>query len=259
MRRKWRGSSIVGAAFAALVLLLVIFLIRMTMRRPPAVALPEPTSISEGGGMASAGTQEAIRRVEVTPETVQRVIERLARPENYARTVRIERRWADGGGETVVQVRAAKDWTRIDVAEPGADERHVITGDGKSWIWYGAEGHVYYGAAALTADEEQSIPTYEAVLGLPAGAIVAADYRLLDGAECVYVETGEDAYGYSQRFWVDVQTGLLAAAERVSGGEAVYRMTGLEFTRDSVTGDAFRLPDGETLYRPQGKENAEEG
>ncbi len=257
MKRKRRGSSIVGIAFAALILLVIVFLVRLTMRRPPTVALAEPTSISKGGGVASEGTQEAIRRVEVTPETVQRVIERIARPENYSRTVRIERRWADGVGETTMQVRVSEDWTRIDAA--GTDERHVITGDGKSWIWYGAEGSVYSGAAALTADEEQNIPTYEAVLDLPAGAIIAADYRMLEDTECVYVETGEDSYGYSQRFWVDVESGLLAAAERVNGGEVVYRMTSLELTRDDVTGEAFRLPDGETLYQPQGKDNAAEG
>lgn len=259
MKRKKRGSSLVGLAFAVLILLVVAFLVRLTMHRPPEVKLPELSDIAGSGAAAPDGTQEAIRRVEVTPGTVQRVIERLDRPDNYARTVVIERLWADGSGETTIRVRAADGWTRVDSAEDGTEERHVVTGEGKSWIWYGEGGRVYSGAAALTADEEQGIPTYEAILALPVDAIVAADYRALEGVECVYVETAEDGYGYAQRFWVGAESGLLVAAERVSGGEVVYRMTGLELTRDSVTSDAFRLPDGETLYRPRKEEDMEEG
>ena len=98
MRR--RGISLVGVAFAVLIALVLVFMLRLTAHRPPAVVLPETGSAQSEGGVIRDEGRSAIRRVEVTPETVQRVIERLARPDNDSRTLTIERYWAGGGGLT---------------------------------------------------------------------------------------------------------------------------------------------------------------
>ena len=249
---KKKRFSLVGVALAALLLFVLAFFARLAMHRPPAVELPEPGGTESGAGVIADASQETVRRVEVTPETVQRVIERLSRPASYSRTLTVERFWADGSGASSVSVYAAGGWTRVDVSEEGAEARHVITGDGRSWIWYGSEDRVFSGAAVLSADEEQSIPTYENILALPTEAIAVADYRAYEGVNCIYVETASDASGYAERFWVGVESGLLVAAERVSGGSVVYRMSGLEVETAESAEDAFRLPDGETLYDPQG-------
>lgn len=247
---KKQRISLIGVAFGALLVFVIAFLVRLTLHRPPEVTLPEIGGAENSGGMVSDAPQEAIRRVEVTPETVQRVIERLARPERYSRTITVERFWSGGSGRSVASVYAAGGWTRVDVSEEGAEPRHVITGDGRSWIWYGSDGRVYSGAAALSADEEQSIPTYEDILLLDTASIALADYRVLEGISCICVETAPDSYGYAQRFWVSVDNGLLVSAERLSGENVVYRMTGLEVTLGDVSDQTFRLPDGEVLYRP---------
>ena len=251
---KKKRVSLVGVAFAALLVLVVAFLLRVSLHRAPAVTLPETDTSGGGSGVVSETGQEAIRRVEVTPETVQRVIERLARPDNYSRTVTVERYWSDGGGQTTVNVRAADGWARIDVYEENEEQRHIIVGDGTSWIWYGADSPVFSGAAALNADEEQSIPTYEDILLLDTGDITLADYRALEGVNCIFVETAPDDLGYVDRWWVGVDSGLLVAAERLGATGVVYRMTGLSVEAGAVTGDAFQLPDGESLHTPQGSE-----
>lgn len=249
--KKKKRVSLVGVAFAALLLLVVAFLVRLTLHRSPTVTLPETDAAGSGGSVASETGQEAIRRVEVTPETVQRVIERLARPGNYSRMISIERYWPGGSGETAAQVRAADGWTRIDVYEGSEEQRHIITGDGSSWIWYGDSETVFSGAAALTADEEQSIPTYEDILLLDTSTIAAADYRIWDMVSCIYVETEPDPAGCTDRWWVSVDSGLLVASEREDATGVVYRMTGLGVETGSVSEEAFRLPDGEVLHAPE--------
>lgn len=60
--------------------------------------------------------------------------------------------------------------------------------------------------------------TYEDILALPPERIAAADYRALEGVNCIYVETEPDEAGYVERYWVSVSSGLLAAAERECDG-----------------------------------------
>lgn len=257
---KKQGIFLIGVAFVALIVVIILFLARLTLTRLPEVALAEPDGTHSGQDTSSGPQQDSIRRVEVTPETVQLVIERLARPETYSRTLTIERRWAGGNGECTIECRVFREWARTDLTE-GSETRHVVTGGGKSYIWYNEDVNYFTGASVLTADEEQNIPTYEDILRLPSGTIAAADYRLLGENNCIYVETTADPEGYTQRFWISVDNGLLVAAERLLGEETVYRMTGTEDDAD-VAADAFTLPDGTVLCDPgaaEGEANINEG
>lgn len=242
--------SLIGLAFVALVVLVIVFLVRLTMRSTPEVSLPTPDDSANSGEVIPDTQQEAIRRVEVTPETVQLVIEGLARPAEYSRTVTITRYWAEGSGESVAETATAGDWTRLDVSENGAT-RHVVTNAAQTWVWYDEESEYYTGAAALTADEEESIPTYENILALPADAIAAADYRARDAVNCIYVETYPDVAGYTERYWIAVDNGLLVAAERALGESIVYAMAGMEVTVNDVDAEQFTLPDGTVLFDPE--------
>lgn len=249
MKRK--RFNFITLAFFALLLLVVFFLLRIAVHRPPAVTLPPESETESGDSLASDTQPEAIRRVEVTPDTVQRVIERLARPESYRRTITVVRYWGESSGQSVVETATAGRWTRLD--ETRDDQtRHVITcAGGDSWVWYGDGRRVYTGAAALSADEEQSILTYEDVLLLDPAEIAAADYRALEGVNCIYVETVPDGGGYVTRCWVSVDTGLLASAERWQDGALVYSMTGLSVNETPPDAAAFTLPTGEVLYDPK--------
>ena len=86
------------------------------------------------------------------------------------------------------------------------------------------EKEVYAAAAGgISADNEQTIPTYEDILDLPVEAIAAADYRTISGVNCIYVETEEDSEGYVLRYWVSVETGLLTVSEQLLDGEPERR------------------------------------
>lgn len=258
MRRK-RRLPLLGAAFLLLAAFVAFFFIRLGSHRPPSVELPV---LEQGGGgeeTAASPEQGTLRRVEVTPQTVQLVIERLARPANYRRTVAVERYWSGISGVSTALVSAADGWTRVDLTNGNGETRHSIVSPAECWIWYDETDSVYHGAAALSADEEQSIPTYENILRLDAASIAAADYRALDELNCIYVETVPDGAGYTDRYYISVESGLLVSMERAKDGAAAYRMSALTVERDAVDAAAFTLPDGTVLHDPQQYEESEGG
>ncbi len=247
---KKRRFNFITLAFFALLVLVVLFLVRVAVHRPPAVTLPLTAEAESDDGPSADAQPEAIRRVEVTPETVQRVIERLSRPESYRRTITVVRYWGDSNGQSVVESGTAGDWTRLDETRDDLTRHVIIQAGEKSWVWYGDSRRVYAGAAALNADEEQYIPTYEDVLLLDTASIAAADYRALEDVSCIYVETVPDSGGYVACYWISVESGLLAAAERWQDGVLVYSMRGLSVNETAPDVSAFTLPDGEILYDP---------
>ena len=89
------------------------------------------------------------------------------------------------------------------------------------------------------------------MLALPVSQIEKADYRSLSGVNCIYVETGEDDDGYVMRYWVSVNTGLLAAAEWLQNGTTIYRMGAPSLDASGPTAADFTLPDGTVLTEPE--------
>ena len=171
----------IGIACILLVLLVVAFMVRGSLREPEKIVLPPEPSTTEPSGPTV--DNEAVDRVEVRPDTVQSAIEVLARPRVYTRTITVERYWSGGSGVSVITAAAADGWLRLDVTETDGQTRHVITGDDAVYIWYGSSRKVYSGASALTQDAEQGILTYEDILALPPERIAAADYRAPRGCE----------------------------------------------------------------------------
>ena len=213
----------IGITCILLVLLVVAFMVRGSLREPEKIVLPPEPSTTEPSGPTV--DNEAVDRVEVRPDTVQSAIEVLARPRVYTRTITVERYWSGGSGVSVITAAAADGWLRL-------------------------SRKVYSGASALTQDAEQGILTYEDILALPPERIAAADYRALEGVNCIYVETEPDDAGYVERYWVSVSSGLLAAAERECDDAVVYRMAALTVSYDGVDAEDFTLPNGTVLYEP---------
>ena len=91
------------------------------------------------------------------------------------------------------------------------------------------------------------MPTYETVLSLPKESIAQADYRMISDVRCIYIETIPDEQACSQRYWICVDTGLLAVAEQQEAGEAVYRMASLRLDAAAPEAADFILPDGQVL------------
>lgn len=239
MDKQWLNR--ITVAFLALTVLVVAVMLSGTLQRPSRITLP--SSEQTPGQTAAAG--DALTVVEVTPETVQTAIATLSRPLEYRRTVTVELLWSGGSGAYETAAAVSGGWTRTDRTLSGGRIRHALTDGKTTYIWYDSETAVYHApAGGISADDEQTIPTYEEILDLPVEAIAAADYRTISGVSCIYVETAEDSDGYVLRYWVSVDTGLLAVSERLLDGEPVYRMAALALDQEAPTAEDFTLPDG---------------
>lgn len=234
-----------GLAVAVLVLLVVAFVVRGSFLQTAHIELPPEEDASAPDDTQGIESVQ-LDRVEVTPVTVQAVIAALARPENYSRTVFIERYWNGGSTASTAQVQVLGAYSRCDLSE-GSEIRHTVTNGVETAVWYDEETTVYRAASLLSADAEQGIPTYEDALLLGIEQIAAADYRMLDTLPCIYIETVADEAGYAEQWYISVDSGLLAAVEKRCGEDVVYRMKSLEVTLATVTEDAFDLPDGTRL------------
>ena len=240
MERRNRNILVILIAIVIVVAVFSSFGLSLFTGDTPHIVLPTPSAADQPGeDPGSTPAANGPVRVEVTPDTVQSVIATLSRPESYYREVTIEDYWGDGeSGRTTAKVWTDSHWTLVEATGPAGTVRTSLVGDGTVRIWYGSRaGSLTAPADEYSADlEGQRIPTYEDVLALDKDAITDTGYEEKGGLSCIYVETVVDGLDYRERYWVSVDTGLLAAAETWDGDELVYRMSSYNLERPVPAG-----------------------
>lgn len=216
--------------------------------KTPAVILPTLTPVPSV--TPSQGGTGDHRRVEVTTETVQRVVATLERPESYARTITVETVGEDGmTGQTTAQVVVDGGWTQVTATLPDGRVCHTVVGEEKRYVWYDDQrSWQEYPAQERSADLSQRLPTYENVLALVGSDIVDAGYANSGDLPCIYVAVEERELGYVEEYWVSVDTGLLVRSESRKGEDVFYRMSGYTVETPATPGLTFALPDGTALH-----------
>lgn len=217
--------------------------------KTPSVILPTLTAapdVTPTSGVSGGSYQ----RVEVTVDTVQRVIATLERPESYARTLTVETIGEEGNvGRTTAQVVVDGGWTQVTATLPDGRVCHTIVGEEKRYVWYDDQrSWQEYPAQERSADLSQRLPTYEDVLAVVQSDIVDARYQNSGDLPCIYVAVEEDELGYVEEYWVSVDTGLLVRAESRKGEDVFYRMSGYTVETPAAPGLSFTLPDGTVLH-----------
>jgi len=244
-----RNLNRITAAVLTLAILVVALMLSGSLKRPSRIVLPQEEENSSEMPGVSDSSGDALTMITITPQTVQAAIETLARPEIYRRTVSVQQFWNGGNGTVETTVASLAPWLRIDRTLADGRLRHTLTDGEATYIWLSDSDTVFKAAAGeISADMEQLIPTYEDVLELPTDSIITADYRTIsDVTNCIYVETAVDEFGYSQHYWVSVESGLLVAAERLQENKTVYRMWETAIDLTPVFEEEFTLPDGTIL------------
>lgn len=246
MKRK--GSKAWITAISVLILVVVVIMGANSLRRSTEINLPPEV----GTGDEADADGGALDTVDITPQTVQKAIATMTRTDKYVRTVTVERLWSGGSSTEESTVYADGSFIRIDTRSARGDVRHVLSNGEKTYIWYGVSRTYFAGSAGdISFDEEQSLPTYETVLELDADEIFAADYRDLEGELCIYVETAENDFGITERFWISLESGLLLAAEKLQQGQTIYRMASLSVSEALPVTEHFTLPDGTVIHTVQ--------
>lgn len=247
MDKKHRNLVAVLVAVVMAVALFSAFSVNW-FHQTPSVILPTLTPTPSA--TSTPGAAGDYQRVEVTAETVQRVVATLERPASYARTVTVETVGEDGTvGQTTAQVVVDGGWTQVTATLPDGRMCHTIVGEEKRYVWYDDQRTWQeYPAQERTADLSQRLPTYEDVLALVQSDIVDARYASSGELPCIYVAVEEEELGYVEEYWVSVDTGLLVHAESRKGEDVFYRMSGYIVETPATAGLAFSLPDGTVLH-----------
>lgn len=242
---------VLAAGIIAVVLAAVLYSFFLNLFAPtPELVLADPDAAQSESPGGEQPDQAGGVPVEVTPQTVQALVAYLKRYESYRRTVTAEYFYHGQPAGTVTgQVWADSGWLRTSITLSSGGVEHAIVGNGTLWLWQEQGQAVYSGPAGeRSADLSQRLPTYEDVLLLKLEDITAAGYEEREDQPCVYVEAGTEL-GYTERYWISVDSGLLVAAETEKDGEVVYAVT----ARDVVspldeTQGIFVLPDGTVLH-----------
>ena len=201
---------------------------------------------------------DALSRVELTRETVQVGVSTLTRPEVYSRTVYISTYWEDGRSDSVIQVSVHGGATSLRIRVASGREKRIIVTSDALYIWYLGDRIPYIGAinstgdGLRTADEWQMLITYEDIMELDVGDITDAGYMEYNGMDCIFAEYRSPLLGYTARFYVSLELGLVVGAEEYdTDGTLIYTMTTGECTIGEVNANEFSLPDGTIISAGQ--------
>lgn len=235
------------ATIALSTLLLLTFLItQQALTRDNAIVLPE--QIIEPGKDDEESSSDNFNTLSISPRTVQAAISTLSRPATYQRTQTVETFWHNGSSSSVYEVAVNGDTTRIDTTLVDSSSYHILMNTRTAAVWYDDETNwATLNAAEFTSDSQQRMPTYETVLDLSVSSIAQAMYCEKDGIWCIFVQTRRNIAGYSEKYWISAQSGLLYAAERLSNDTLIYRFTATEPQNEAPAASRFLLPDGSML------------
>lgn len=214
------------------------------------IPLPDASASMEIPGVAEPDTLD---RVEVTTDNIQAVISTLSRPEVYSREILIDTYWEGGQAGYAISVSTAGGMTSLRTVSSTGTEKRIIVAADTLYIWYRGDRAPFIGRTdpsdgeTRNADEYQMIVTYEDVLELDKDYILDAGYTEYGGEECIYAQYRQPKLGYTMKYYVSIDLGLITGAEEYDAdGALVYRMRAGECLFDADA-SAFLLPDGTDL------------
>ncbi len=193
------------------------------------VILPKQTDGGENDPVSGENSGESVESASVTPETVQAVIRTLERPGSYHRSIETQLFWNEESVKTNAEIWQRGDLIRLDISESGSIKHLILTKD-NVYIWYNDETafqQIESGSREdllRIADELSAIPGYEAVLELERQDIVDAGYVSLEGKACIFVRAHSENFGYTEEYYIEIETGLLLAAASYDGDTVIYEM-----------------------------------
>lgn len=242
MEQKNRTILVIAIAITVLAAVFVSFGLPF-FSDVPEVKLPD---VSQKGAGELGGKYLP---VEITPETVQNVIETLSRTESYSRELTVTLFWGESGSSSdKVQIWADSGYVNTTV-NTGGVVHHLLVGDDRYCLWYGGDKTwKELPARDGAGDLAQRIPTYETVLELDASRITAAGYEQKNGKDCIYVQCVVPELESRDNYWIETGTGLLCAAETWENGKKVYEMAETSLQSPLEEGYEFALPDGTVLH-----------
>ena len=242
----------IGIACILLVLLVVAFMVRGSLREPEKIVLPpEPSTTEPSGPIVD---NEAVDRVEVRPDTVQSAIEVLARPRVYTRTITVERYWSGGSGVSVnitgedytTLKMIADDLTAQIAAIPGAVDvsstvaeqvpQVKVTADRQACSQYGLTA--YSVAAAVRSGLTGTTATTVTIDNKEVDVVVRGDGRAEESLDALRSMPVSSAYGGTVPLSSVADVTVEQASQSITRHNQTRQVT---ITGDTISGDSAAI------------------
>lgn len=259
MKRGKLARGVVLATTLLLVVLLVSFYLtsRSYLDAAGTITLPGKDGDITVGPDDVGDNGPLVDGVEVDADNVQNVIRSLQRPGCYTFSAAVTSSYYNAKAARTVTGSVKGQRRFLQVADGSGTKKILLNAD-SYYVWWGSTSNPQKLARGGTQfDEDGGIPTYEDVLAMDKGAIVAAGYAQREGTPCIYVTvrnqvdnalggavTSEDTY------YIAVESGLLFAAESQCKGVTSYSMQLTAWEKKSeqdLPDSTFQLPNGQII------------
>lgn len=248
--KKPLNMAVLATALALLlvvVALVCLFLFGQSGSREEGIVLPTAQPETSVETTDPGQTQDSF--VQVTTGNVVAVLKSLQKASYYQQSFEIT-----VGSDTARAVRTVDLWVSGTLVygemDDGRKVKSVLTDGETAWLWYDVDPE----PVSVTLDG--SVQT-EDLLGLPAFdyldrlgqlEVSETDYLVLSdsGTQCIYVSADSD--GQTERFWINLENGLLYQADALSDSLQVYLVKQTSYAQLAEEDVSFRgkfsLPDG---------------
>ncbi|MCX7615393.1 MAG: hypothetical protein N2Z65_06530 [Clostridiales bacterium] len=194
---------------------------------------------------ATSPEEMPIEKVEITTANVQRVIASMSRPNSYSFDSDVTLYYSGGNTSWKNHHSAKNGYTKTEqYNENGILMKHVITGNGKIFIWRpGGDARYYSGHLGdETSDSVQRIPAFEDIVNRDPSEIQEAKYVNIDGNNCIYVRAQDKTLQYTDEYWISLDYGLLIQNVTKSKEKMIYKMKVSNISITPVDDKTFLLP-----------------
>lgn len=232
------------AVVAVMAILVLVFLLRPSSDKQ-GILLPDPQqdAIAEQRPQTSVETEF----LELTTENVLQVLQSLNSPGYYHQKFEVVLNTGRRSMTKQVDVWVNDGLLHGEI-RTGNQLKSLLTDGNTAWIWYDSDLNPVAVELnpTVTMEDLIGLPAFDFLRTLAEGNIVDAAYEQETNEKYVFVCTQEEAR--ADRYWIDLQTGLLNRYDVLENSEQIYTVTQTDFDRlapgDQAFAGRFCLPDG---------------
>lgn len=189
-------------------------------------------------------------KLNITPSNVQAVISAMARPGEYYQET-VSTLYHSSGSRTYPR----KKWVhgalqRVDViSETNTVLMHILYHNKDVYMWRAGSARYYKTSMGeFSPDNDQMIMTYEEIANLAPESITKAEYTVYNSIPCIYVESKSSENGYTSKYWIATDTGLLAFGQTLDrSGNVFYTVESKQIAVTQQDDSLFLLPNGSSV------------
>ena len=188
--------------------------------------------------------------IRLTADNVLPMLRSIVQPSYYHQVYHVYVTAQRGQSSKRVELWRSGELLRAEI-DDGTLIQYLLTDGNEVWLWYSREPSpiCLERNDAVQIEDLLGLPAFDYLKTLADARIVDAEYQVLEDTkqQCVYV-CAQNENGSTNRYWIDMHTGLLYLGDALEQSRQVYEIRQNEVSilaaGDQAFADRFCLPDG---------------